>query len=305
MPTLAPPEKPFIIYRSSAGSGKTYTLALEYLTLALRQPTAYRKILAVTFTNKATQEMKSRIVDFLYQLANGQNEPLQRELEQRTGLVNAALIQRAQLVLRQLLHGYSYFAVMTIDSFFQKVVRAFAREMDLQAGFSIEIDQGKVLEEVIDQLLLTLGEPPHQKLRQWLTRFAEEKVETGQTWDFRRDIKTLAYELFKEDYKQQQAQEIASSPIDMSATLQKLRTRQRQFEQQMAHYGQQALTMMEHHALTVDDFAFKKGGVAGYFLKLIDGSNYEPGTHVKDRPQAMLQNGRAKRRRKESRLLLP
>ena len=280
MPTSTTSEKPFIIYRSSAGSGKTYTLALEYLTLALQQPTAYRKILAVTFTNKATQEMKSRIVAFLYQLANGQNEPLRQQLEQRTGLVGRALTERAQQVLRQLLHGYSYFAVMTIDSFFQKVVRSFAREMDLQAGFSIEIDQTKVLEEVIDQLLLALGEPQHLTLRRWLTRFAEEKVETGQAWDFRRDIKMLAYELFKEDYKQQQAQEVALATVDMTATLRKLRTRQQQFEQQMKQYGQQALAMMERHALTVDDFSYGKNGVAGYFLKLIDTSGYEPGARV-------------------------
>ena len=275
-----PPEKPFIIYRSSAGSGKTYTLALEYLTLALSQPTAYGSILAVTFTNKATQEMKSRIVEFLYQLANGQNEPLRQELERRTGLVGSALTERTQRVLRQLLHGYSYFAVMTIDSFFQRVVRSFAREMDLQAGFRVEIDQEKVLEAVIDQLLLGLGEAQHRKLRQWLTRFAEERVETGQAWDFRRDIKTLAYELFKEDYKQQQAQQADSTPVDMTTTLQQLRTRQRAFEQQMAQYGQQALAVMERHALTVDDFAYGKGGVAGYFPKLIDASDYEPGARA-------------------------
>ena len=280
MPPTTTSEKPFIIYRSSAGSGKTYTLALEYLTLALRQPTAYRKILAVTFTNKATQEMKSRIVTFLYQLANGRNEPLRQELERRTELPGPALTEQARQVLRQLLHGYSYFAVMTIDSFFQKVMRSFAREMDLQAGFSIEIDQGKVLEEVIDQLLLTLGETQHRKLRQWLTRFAEEKVETGQSWDFRRDIKTLAYELFKEDYKQQQAQEMALPPVDMTVTLQKLRTRQQGFEQQMEQYGQQALAVMERHTLTVDDFAYGKSGVAGYFPRLIDASSYEPGARV-------------------------
>ena len=282
-PTMRPPatpEKPFIIYRSSAGSGKTYTLALEYLTLALRQPKAYGKILAVTFTNKATQEMKSRIVEFLYQLSRGQNEPLQQELEHRTGLTGPALTEQAQRVLRQLLHGYSYFAVMTIDSFFQRVVRSFAREMDLQAGFRIEIDQGKVLEEVIDQLLLTLGDTQHRKLRRWLTRFAEEKVETGKAWDFRRDIKTLAYELFKEDYKQQQAEQATAETVEMTVTLQKLRTRQRQFEQQMAQYGQQALTVMERHTLTVDDFAYGKSGVAGYFPKLIDASSYEPGARV-------------------------
>ena len=277
-------EKPFVIYRSSAGSGKTYTLALEYLTLALRQPTAYRRILAVTFTNKATQEMKTRIVDFLYQLANGHNDTLHQQLELRTGLVGPVLTERAGQVLRQLLHGYSYFAVMTIDSFFQKVVRAFAREMELQAGFSIEIDQGKVLEAVIDELLLTLGEPQHRKLREWLTRFAEEKVETGQAWDFRRDIKLLAYELFKEDYKQRQADtqsEIApGEEPDMSRTLQQLRRRQQQFEQQMQQYGRQALALMERHALTVDDFAYGKSGVAGYFLKLIDATGYEPGVRV-------------------------
>ena len=63
-------------------------------------------------------------------------------------------------------------------------MRAFAREMNLQAGFSIEIDEGKVLEEVIDELLLTLGDEQRQSLRKWLTRFAEEKVETGVSWDF-------------------------------------------------------------------------------------------------------------------------
>ena len=280
MTPTATPEKPFIIYRSSAGSGKTYTLALEYLSLALRQPMAYRSILAVTFTNKATQEMKTRIVELLYQLANGENEALRQALERRTALAEPALTERAQQVLRQLLHGYSYFAVMTIDSFFQKVVRAFAREMNLQAGFSIEIDQEKVLEEVIDQLLLTLGEARHRTLRQWLTRFAEEKAETGQSWDFRRDIKTLAYELFKEDYKQRQAQQVAPEAADMTVILQKLRTRQRQFEQQMQQYGQQALAMMERHTLAVDDFAYGKSGVAGYFLKLIDASDYEPGSRV-------------------------
>lgn len=281
MPTATTSEKPFIIYRSSAGSGKTYTLALEYLTLALQQPTAYRSILAVTFTNKATQEMKTRIVDFLYQLSNGENKPLHQELTHRTGLSGTTLTQRAQQVLRRLLHGYSYFAVMTIDSFFQKVVRAFAREMDLQAGFSIEIDQGKVLDEVVDQLLLSLGEPSHQALRRWLTRFAEEKVETGQAWDFRRDIKVLAYELFKEDYRQQKAQATTTEPVDMAIILQQLRQRRQQFEQQMEQYGRQALAMMERHSLTTDDFAYGKSGVAGYFLKLIDASRYEPGDRVK------------------------
>ena len=273
-------EKPFIIYRSSAGSGKTYTLALEYLTLALRQPTAYRGILAVTFTNKATQEMKTRIVEFLYQLANDRNKPLREELERRTALTDEALTERARQVLRQLLHGYSYFAVMTIDSFFQKVVRAFAREMNLQAGFSIELDERKVLEEVIDELLLSLGDEQQRSLRRWLTRFAEERVETGDSWDFRRDIKTLAGELFKEDYKQQRGSEAVAD--NMTSTLEKLRAERQQFEQQMQRFGQQGLALMERHALAVEDFAYGKSGVANYFNRIIDASNYVPGDRTDD-----------------------
>ncbi|MGB3851739.1 MAG: UvrD-helicase domain-containing protein [Tunicatimonas sp.] len=272
-------EKPFVIYRSSAGSGKTYTLALEYLTLALRHPTAYRGILAVTFTNKATQEMKTRIVAFLYQLANGENQTLREAVIQRTALTDEALTERAQQVLRHILHGYSYFAVMTIDAFFQKVVRAFAREMNLQAGFSIELDEGKVLEEVIDELLLALGDDHHRSLRRWLTRFAEEKVETGQSWDFRRDIKTLARELFKEDYRLQRPPELPER--DMGAALKSLRAQQQQFEQQMQQYGQQALAVMERHALAVEDFAYGVRGVAAYFPKLATTTDYEPGERVK------------------------
>ena len=279
------PEKPFIIYRSSAGSGKTYTLALEYLTLALQQPTAYRSILAVTFTNKATQEMKTRIMEFLYQLAHGRNQPLRQELERRTALTGQKLTERAQQVLRQLLHGYSYFAVMTIDAFFQKVVRAFAREMNLQAGFSIEIDEGKVLEEVIDELLLTLGDDQQKSLRQWLTRFAEEKVETGVSWDFRRDIKTLAQELFKEEYKLQRGSEVVVD--DMTATLEKLRAERLRFEQQMQRYGQEALGIMERRALVVKDFAYGDKGVAAYFSKLVDTTNYEPGQRVTEAAEDM------------------
>ena len=278
--TSPPPvSKPFIIYRSSAGSGKTYTLAVEYLTLALRQPTAYRGILAVTFTNKATQEMKSRIVAFLYELAHEKNAPLLLTLVEQTGLSEEEVTRQARLVLRQLLHGYSYFAVMTIDAFFQKVVRSFAKEVGLQAGFSIELDQDKVLESVIDELLLTLGDEQHKALRRWLIRFAEEKVEEGKAWDFRQDIKTLARELFKEDYRERRN---ASITADIPTVRQQLRSIQQTFEQRMQQLGQQALDEIARYKLSVEDFAYGRGGVAGYFVKLAGNTDYTPTKRVLD-----------------------
>ncbi|MEO0334094.1 MAG: UvrD-helicase domain-containing protein, partial [Bacteroidota bacterium] len=192
-------EKPFVIYRSSAGSGKTYTLAREYLKLSLRHPQAYRNILAVTFTNKATQEMKGRVLQYLHQVAKADNSPLRETLANELDLSELELSLKAENVLQNLLHGYSHFSVMTIDAFFQKVVRGFAREMGLQAGFRVELDIDRVLDEVIDQLLLDIGATQHKEIRRWLTRFAEEKVESGKSWDFRREIKELAKELFKEN----------------------------------------------------------------------------------------------------------
>jgi len=278
-------EKPFIIYRSSAGSGKTYTLALEYLKLALRHPNAYRSILAVTFTNKATREMKSRILHFLYQMAQGKNPELTKQLGPALELEDEALRACAQDTLSQLLHGYSWFSVMTIDSFFQKVIRAFARELGLQAGFVLELDQERVLDEVVDQLLSEISDDRHRQLRQWMIRFAEEKVESGKVWDFRRDIKQLARELFKEDYKIRQetnhtGEAEAASGDKYPRMLKALKAIVAKFENAMQSFGEQGLSHMQQHGLEYTDFAYGKSGVGNYFVRMVDGSDYEPKKRV-------------------------
>ncbi|MEQ9440916.1 MAG: UvrD-helicase domain-containing protein [Cyclobacteriaceae bacterium] len=275
-------QKPFVIYRSSAGSGKTYTLAREYLKLALRQPMAYRSILAVTFTNKATQEMKSRILQSLYQVAKAKDSSLRQELAEELDMPEMEVSLQAETVLQYLLHGYSYFSVMTIDAFFQKVVRGFAREMGLQAGFHIELDLNKVLDAVIDQLLLEISDPQHRTLRQWLTRYAEEKVEEGNSWDFRKDIKSLAFELFKESYREKQSSLATQAVTTQSAAtlLEKLRKLQQAFEQHMAEIGQAALSLLDQEGVTVADFSYGKNGVVGYFAKITEGDAYVPGTRI-------------------------
>ena len=121
----------FLIYQSSAGSGKTYTLAKAYLGLALRRPSYYKHILAVTFTNKAMQEMKNRIIQKLSEFRQGKFDTMAREIMDEIGIPGKEFQNRCGELLVRILHGYSHFAISTIDSFFQKVIRGFAKELGL------------------------------------------------------------------------------------------------------------------------------------------------------------------------------
>lgn len=197
-------DKPFIIYKSSAGSGKTYTLAMEYLKLAMEHPFAFRQILAVTFTNKATREMKERILQVLARLRVRvqAEEKMDMKLMEHLRFSEDQLKKRAGEVLTAILHHYADFSVSTIDSFFQRVVRAFAREIDLQAKFDIELDQAAVLERLVDRLIFKVAED--KILHRWLVDFADEKIREGKSWDIRWNIKNLGAQIFQEDFKKHQ-----------------------------------------------------------------------------------------------------
>ncbi|SDD60080.1 ATP-dependent exoDNAse (exonuclease V) beta subunit (contains helicase and exonuclease domains) [Algoriphagus faecimaris] len=198
--------KPFIIYKSSAGSGKTYTLTLEYLKLALRQPTAFRQILAVTFTNKATQEMKERILSVLRRISQqvDEEEFLDQELKEFLQVDAEGLRQKAKATLTAILHDYSHFSVSTIDSFFQKVVRAFAREIDLNAKFEVELDQDGVLQRVVDRVVMQVMDD--EFLHKWLVDYAIDQIQNGKSWDIRKNIHGLGKQIFQENFKQHAAE---------------------------------------------------------------------------------------------------
>jgi len=150
--------KPFKIYRSSAGSGKTYTLAREYLKLAFKRPQYFKHILAVTFTNKATAEMKDRVIEYLDDFANGEPHAMAEELKSYLKVDDNTFRKKSKEILSNILHGYSFLSINTIDAFFQKVIRSFSREIGLQGGFQLELDQTGVLDEVIDNLMEEVGE---------------------------------------------------------------------------------------------------------------------------------------------------
>lgn len=193
--------KPFVIYKSSAGSGKTYTLTKEYLKLALRNPIAFRGILAVTFTNKATHEMKERILSQLARLRREvrPEETMDAELMEVLGCGQEALKEKANMALSAILHDYGRFSVSTIDSFFQRIVRAFAREMDLNAQFELELDQDAVLSKTVDRVVEKAVSDA--ELHQWMVEYAIEQIQEGKSWDIRKNIHDLAKQIFQEDFK--------------------------------------------------------------------------------------------------------
>lgn len=269
------------IYKASAGSGKTYRLALEFLKIVLSNPKDYRKVLAVTFTNKATAEMKSRILNELHELTISSNSGYLDALETETGLAKQEIKLRAQEVLNYFLHDYSRFAVSTIDSFFQNVIRSFGREIGIHSGFNIEMNDKAVLEESIDRLFFNLDK--NESLSKWLLDYAENQLRNGKSWNFRNEVSRFAENIFKEDFKQLPAeilQKISDKPF-MDGYRKELNRVKQEFEKKYEAIGKEAEEIIANAGLRVENFVYARSGVAGYLVKLKNGPS-EPGKRALD-----------------------
>lgn len=195
---------PLKILRASAGSGKTFALTVHFLSLILETPNRYREILALTFTNKATAEMKSRILDVLEQLAIGRPERSSQAYIQQLKNVfpewNEKIIQeRADRAYRRILHDYSKFSVQTIDGFSQQVIRSFTYELGIDSGFSIELNLDKVRKDLMDQLYVQLNE--NQELFEWVLQRILQQIDRDKPWDINRELFELSRIIFSDDFK--------------------------------------------------------------------------------------------------------
>ena len=152
--------KPLTVYKASAGSGKTFTLAKEYMKLVIQDPYCYRRILAVTFTNKATEEMKMRILSQLYGISKGLpgSKDYMCKISQELDMKPETVSQNAGKALRNLLHHYNYFRVETIDTFFQSVLRNLARELSLTANLRVELNDRQIEQQAVDTLIEDLDD---------------------------------------------------------------------------------------------------------------------------------------------------
>lgn len=193
------------VYKASAGSGKTFTLAREYIRLLLSTPQsderAHSHILAVTFTKKATAEMKSRILSELFTLATTPKQSAYyKDFAESLSLSSDALRQLAQSRLYGLLQDYTHFAVSTIDGFFQQIVRSFARELGLPAMYNLTLDSQEVISEAVDDLFFAIsqGADSQTDSSTWLSEYALQNIHEGKRWNPKDDIARLAEHLLSE-----------------------------------------------------------------------------------------------------------
>jgi len=253
------------IFKASAGSGKTFRLVVEYLKLIIKNPNNYRFILAVTFTNKATSEMKERIVRDLNKLATESDAGLIQLISEETDLPMLKVVENAKLSLAYILHDYDRFSVSTIDSFFQKVLRSFARESGLYGMYEVELDQDAVLDEACERLLMSVD--TDTELRQWLTEMLENQLEEGKSWQIHDKIMELGKELQKESFQQFMALRLTLA--EERERLKQLRSelikRKKWFENSLQEHGKAGLELMALHNLTFQDFKGGSRSFTNYF----------------------------------------
>ena len=265
--------KPLTVYKASAGSGKTFTLATEYIRLLVENPTSYRSILAVTFTNKATEEMKMRILSQLYGIwkALPESDSYLKVIEEKTGYPTQTIRERAGQGLYNLLHNYNYFRVETIDTFFQSVLRNMARELDLTTNLKIGLNDQQVEELAVDQLIADLSAT--DVLLQWILKYIMESISDEKSWNVISKIKRFGCTIFKDEYKnvsQALEQKMEEQGFFERYTTQ-LREIKKAAEERMKEIGESFFDTLEGEGLSIDDLSNKSRGIAGFFLKLQKG----------------------------------
>ncbi|WP_449028059.1 UvrD-helicase domain-containing protein [Prevotella jejuni] len=194
-------EQALTVYKASAGSGKTFTLTSEYITLVVKNPQDYRSILAVTFTNKATQEMKTRILSQLYGIAHSlpDSEAYYEQVRMKTGFSEQTIRENAAKALSLLTHHYNEFRVQTIDAFFQSVLRNLARELNLTANLRVDLNDEQVEAQAVDELINSLEEG--EEVLNWIRDYIDKNIEDDKGWNVISQIKDFGKNIFKDFYK--------------------------------------------------------------------------------------------------------
>ncbi len=265
----------FTVYKSSAGSGKTYTLVKEYLKLALGKgtTTAYKNILAITFTNKAASEMKERILSALKTLSEHKKDqaltPLQNDLIRDLGISEDIICQRSALVLESMLHNYSDLSISTIDKFTHKIVRTFAHDLRLPVNFHIEMDSEKLLQQAIDLLIAKVGSD--EKLTLVLQEFVEKKADDEKNWEIEKDLISFSKNLLKEDGLEYIKKLKHLTIDDFLEIRNQLKDFITDYEGNIENLGTNGLNIITKAGISIEDLAGgKTGSIAKYFSYLSD-----------------------------------
>lgn len=228
-----------LVYSASAGSGKTYTLALKYIAMAVATDRAsdFTNILAVTFTNMATAEMKNRILEQLNNLAQGgTDKDFLENLIKETKISKDVLVRRAKGVLAAIMHDYDHFRVETIDSFFQTLLTNLAHELKLPRGFKVDLDDKAVVSQSVDRMLLGVGNEANVNLTSMIISVLERHIDDDKGWNIAKELKRFAQaNLFRGEYMahDEEIEEVTSDSKYMGRLHHALRSYKRQFDEKL------------------------------------------------------------------------
>jgi ATP-dependent exoDNAse (exonuclease V) beta subunit len=262
------------IYRSSAGSGKTFTLVREYLQICMKSKEVdkYRHILAITFTNKACNEMKDRIIRTLVDFAQGVKEErgMYDALQKEYRLDADYIIDYSKKMLDSILQDYSSFSISTIDSFIHRVIRSFAYELDIPHQFEVHMDKEELIENVISTLLDEINETSDSPIVQSLLSFADQNMEDNKGWNIEYSLKNFAKELLKENNMAflNKLSELDYNEIDTAQK--RMQQSSINFEKTMHEQGKKVVQLMKSAGVNDEDFFQKGKGVPSYINKLLN-----------------------------------
>ena len=261
------------IYKASAGSGKTFTLSVEYIKLLIKDPQSYRSTLAVTFTNKATEEMKLRILSQLYGIWKllPDSKSYIDKIKEDLDVTEEYMSERAGIALHNIVHNYSYFRIETIDSFFQSVLRNLARELDLTANLRIELNDYQIERNAVDELINSLDE--NSELLTWIMEYIRENMDDDKDWNVIGNIKRFGENIFREYYKtnSKKLNERLLEEGFFKRYTTKLRQMRNEAEVEMQNEAAQFFDALNHNGIEIDDLNNGKSGPAGYFNKMKNG----------------------------------
>ncbi|WP_179344529.1 UvrD-helicase domain-containing protein [Winogradskyella ursingii] len=262
----------FKIYNASAGSGKTFTLAKSYLKILIsaESPDKFKSILAITFTNKAVGEMKTRIIEMLKTFSSDQSlslpHPMFSAICDELKISPNQLITKSKIILKHILHNYGAFNISTIDGFTHRVIRTFAKDLKLPVNFEVELDQDRLLNEAVDGLIAKAG--TDKKLTKVLVDFAIEKADDDKSWDISYDFSKIAKLLiseadlpFTKKLKDKSLDDFKKLKLHLSKEISII-------ESKIKTISETVLKLIEESGLQFDDFNRKS--LPNYFIKLAE-----------------------------------
>lgn len=265
--------KPLKIFRSSAGSGKTYTLVKEYISILLnsKDPLLFKRILAITFTNKAANEMKERVLETLKKLSTGESTDLLDDYLKIVPLSPEKLTQRSHTIFQHIIHHYGEFNVLTIDKFVHRIIRSFTRELDLAMNFELESDVNLFITRSIDLLLEEVGND--KDLTKYLIQFSEQLIVNSEKGSVEKELKNLSQILMKDDGKSA-LEELNEYDLPHFITIQEeIKNKIKSLNEEIKSLCLTTTNLIEQQGISIFDLSGGKNGFGKYYTLFVNNLN--------------------------------